>query len=215
MDIIVGGGRYGLEAARYLRESGRSFVVLDPDENCLAARELKLPPYGSGKREMYFKGGVGKLPELISELNPELVFPTAPTHVAAEMLAAKYDLEPWLDVVDCILSALPAKVVVAAGRGSIVVSYNRDHTCVQNCSAPDVCPVTKIKKPCPMYELVRYAYPWGFTLESHQLKPGLGALKGEDLMKLMEWADKQDRIVVSTACRCHGVITALKRRNRP
>ncbi len=202
MDVIVGGGKYGVEAAKFLMDEGRDFIVLDPDPNCMAVRELKAK---------YEQGGIEKLIDLVEKVDPEYIFPTAPIHVAAEAVKLKYNLNVWNEVINCILAGLPQKIVLSAGRGGIVVTYNRDKDCIQNCSAPDVCPVTKIKKPCPMYELVKFAYPEGFVLVSQQLKPGLGAIRGEDFKEFLNWSKDKDKFVVATACRCHGVITALRR----
>ncbi|MBO8180125.1 MAG: hypothetical protein H0Z19_06545 [Archaeoglobus sp.] len=214
MDIIVGGGKYGVEAAKFLEKKARSYVVLDRNPDCLAVRELNLQKVESVegiKEGRYFlEGGVEVLPEML-KLEPEYIFPTAHLHVAAEAVRVKFNLKPWNDVVDCIIANLPARVVVSAGRGSVVVSYNRDADCLEKCSAPDVCPVTKLKKPCPMHDLVKFAYPDAIVLISRQLEPGLGAIEGKDFAELMRQAEKRERVVVATACRCHGVITALRR----
>ncbi|AIG98193.1 MULTISPECIES: hypothetical protein [Archaeoglobus] len=214
MDVIVGGGKYGVEAARFLEKRSRDYVIIDRNPECLAMRELDLVRVDSieeVKEGRYFlKGGIEILPSLL-KFKPEYIFPTAPLHVAAEALRLKFDLKPWNEVLDCIIGNLPARVVVSAGRGSVVVSYNRDADCLEKCSAPDICPVTKIKKPCPMHELVKFAYPDAFVLISRQLEPGLGAIEGKEFAELMKQAEKREKIVVATACRCHGVITALKR----
>ena len=216
MDVIVGGGRYGVEAAEYLQRRSRSFVVLDPNPECLAVRELRLRRVSSlgeveGEGEYFIPSDISLLADMVLELKPEYVFPTAPIHVAAEAVRIKFDFQPWPEVVDCIAAGLPFRVIVSSGRGGLVVSYNRDHDCLEKCSAPDVCPVTKIRKPCPMHELVRFAWPDAVVMVSQQLEPGLGAVSGRDFAELIERAEKSDRIVVATACRCHGVITALKK----
>lgn len=216
MDIIVGGGKYGVEAARYLERNLKSYVVVDPDTNCAAVHELNLE-IAEGVEDIkkggkYFLGkGIEVLPNLVLKLSPQYVFPTAPVHVVAEALRIEYGMKPWNEVVDCIASGLPFRVIVSAGRGSIVVSYNRDQECLEKCPAPDTCPVTKIRKPCPMHELVKFAWPESFVLISQQLEPGLGAISGRDFSELIRKAEKSEKIVVATACRCHGVITALKR----
>jgi len=218
MDIVVGGGRYGIEAAKYLERNSRSFIVLDTNPECAAVRELGLKSIKGIKEikrgreggEYFLRGGIEILPDLVLKLNPEYVFPTAPIHVAAEALRVKYGMMPWNEVVDCIAAGLPFRVIVSAGRGSIVVSYNRDHDCLEKCSAPDVCPVTKIRKPCPMHDLVKFAWPNAVVLISQQLEPGLGAIAGKDFAELIKHAEKKEKIVVATACKCHGVITALK-----
>lgn len=216
MDVVVGGGKYGVEAAKYLRERSRSFVILDTNPECVAVKELnlqiadKVDDVDMDGGEYFLKGGAEDLFDLVLYLRSEYIFPTAPIHVAAEAVKVKFKMEPWNDVVDCIMSGLPFKVIVSAGMGSVVVSYNRDNNCLDKCLAPDICPVTKIKKPCPMYDLIKFAYPEAFVLVSQQLEPGIGAITGEDFLRLSEWVEKKRRIVLATACRCHGVITALK-----
>lgn len=215
MDVIVGGGKYGVEAARFLERRGRSYIILDRNPECAAMKELDLVKVSNvneikGEGRYFLEGGIDVLPSFL-KLEPEYIFPTAPIHVAAEALRLKFNLKPWNEVLDCIIANLPARVVVSAGRGSVVVSYNRDADCLEKCSAPEICPVTKIKKPCPMHDLVKFAYPGAFVLISRQLEPGLGAIEGKDFAYLMREAEKKEEIVVATACRCHGVITALKR----
>lgn len=215
MDIVVGGGKYGVEAAQYLEKNSRGYVVIDKNPECYAANTLNLteaePDELTAEGRFFIRAGIDVLPDLILKLKPEYVFPTAPIHVAAEALRVKFKMMPWNDVVDCIASNLPFRVIVSAGKGSIVVSYNRDHECIEKCSAPDICPVTKIRKPCPMHDLVKFAWDGIFVLISQQLEPGLGAISGRDFIELIREAEKKDRVIVATACRCHGVITALKR----
>jgi len=214
MDIVVGGGKYGLEAVEYLMKHERDFVVVDVDENCLVQQkhgfEVADTPIEAEKGRLFVKGGIEEVLKLIEKLKPEYVFPTAPIHIAAALLTEKYGFEPWNEGVDCILAGLPAKIILSAGRGSVTVSYNRDRECVKKCRAPDVCPVTGVKKPAPMYEMLRFA-SGGFIIQSHYLQPGLGALQGEDVLNLLEWASERREVVVGTACRCHGVVTALRR----
>ena len=207
MDVVFGGGKFGLRAVKWLIDNKRDFVVIDPNEDCLVQREYHLKEFdGKGG---FLRGDIKELIEIVLEKKPELVFPTAPIHLAAALVKEFHKMKEWNEKVNCILSGLPPKIIVSVGRGSVVVSYNRDATCLENCNAPDICPVTKIKKPAPMHELVRFAVPDGFVIKSEYLEPGLGAIKGDLLRRLLESVD--DRIVVATACRCHGVITSLRR----
>ncbi len=207
MDVVFGGGKFGLRAVKWLIDNKRDFVVIDPNEDCLVQREYHLKEFdGKGG---FLRGDIKELIEIVLEKKPELVFPTAPIHLAAALVKEFHKMKEWNEKINCILSGLPPKIIVSVGRGSVVVSYNRDATCLENCNAPDICPVTKIKKPAPMHELVRFAVPDGFVIKSEYLEPGLGAIKGDLLRKLLESVD--DRIVVATACRCHGVITSLRR----
>ena len=213
MDIIVGGGKYGSAAVEYLRRNKRGFVLVDKDPNCLAVKKYKLKSAGHvGTEGEYFReGGIAKVLELIEQVKPEYVFPTAPIHIAAELAKSKFKLAPWEEVVDCILANLPASLILSVGRGNLIVSYNRDKDCLEKCEAPEVCPSTRKRKPCTMDKLMNFAYPEGTVLVSYQLAPGMGALKGSELLEFFAQVEKKDKFVVATACGCHGFFTALKK----
>ncbi|RLI76105.1 hypothetical protein DRP05_13510 [Archaeoglobales archaeon] len=221
MNLIVGGGKYGSEAVEYLLKHSKPFIVVDENEECFAVKNFELASINkvdevdlSSSKNYFLKGGMKEALEIIEKLKPEYVFTTAPIHVAAALVKEKYSLKEWNEGINCILVGIPFKVVISVGKGSVVVSYNRDKACKPKCEAPDVCPITKIKKPCPMYELLRFASPTGIILQSHQLKPGLGALKGKEVLEMLEGCHGKDKIVIGTACRCHGVVTALKAKPR-
>jgi hypothetical protein len=126
--------------------------------------------------------------------------------------AVKDYFEPWNEAIDFILSGVPSRLIVSVGKGGIILSYNRDKTCIENCVSPEICPVTKIKRPCPMSEIIRFAYPEAMVLISHQIAPGLGAIRGFDFLETVRRAKEKEKVVLATACDCHAVITALKRK---
>jgi hypothetical protein len=201
MDIVVGGGKFGLKAAEFLLRERRDFIVLDSHPDCEVAKKLGIK-IKEAKAE--------KFVEIAEKLNPEWIFPTVPVHLVAEVI--KDYFEPWNEVIDYILSGIPPKLVVSAGMGGIVLSYNRDNICIENCTSPEVCPTTKIKRPCPMFEIISFAYPEAIVIVSHQIAPGLGAIKGFDFLEAVREAKKREKVVLATACSCHGVITALRRK---
>jgi hypothetical protein len=213
MDIIVGGGKYGCIAVEYLRRNRRGFVLVDKDPNCIATKRFKLTPsipIGT-EGEHFLEGDITQVLELIERLKPEYVFPTAPIHIAAELAKSKFELASWDEVIDCILANLPPSVVLRSGSGKLIVSYNRDKACLERCEAPEVCPVTRKRKPCTMDKLMKSAYPEGILIVSYQLAPGMGALKGSELLEFFAQAEKKDKFVVATACDCHGFFSALKK----
>jgi hypothetical protein len=213
MDIIVGGGKYGCHAVEYLRRKKKDFVVVDTDPNCLAVKRFRLKTFENTdlKGEGFINGGLPKVLALIDDLNPEYVFPTAPVHIAADLVKVKFNLVPWNEAVNAILPKLPETVVLQAGRGKLVVSFNRDHDCVEKCAMPEVCPSSGIKKPCAMTKLMRFASQEAFILISYSMAPGMGALKGSELLELFKWAKTKEKFVVATACDCHGVFTAFQK----
>jgi hypothetical protein len=216
MDIIVGGGKYGCIAVEYLRKNRRGFMLVDKDPNCLATKRFRLNHSAQigAEGEYFLEGDIAQVLELIERFKPEYVFPTAPVHIASELAKSKFELAPWDEVIDCILANLPPSVVLQAGSGNLIVSYNRDKECLEKCEAPAVCPITGKRKPCTMDKLMKFAYPEGITLISYQLAPGMGALKGREILEFFAQAEKKDKFVVATACGCHGFFTALKKERR-
>ncbi len=216
MDLIIGGGKYGCYAIEYLRQKEKGFVVVDTDPNCLAVKRFGLKTFENigSKGECFVNGGLPKVLALIYDLKPEYVFPTAPVHIAADLVKIKFDLVPWSEAATAILPKLPEVVVLQAGRGKIVVSFNRDHDCVEKCSMPEVCPSSKIKKPCTMTKLMRFASPEAFILISYSMAPGMGALKGSELLELFNWAKTKEKFIVATTCDCHGVFSAFQQRDK-
>jgi hypothetical protein len=213
MDMIVGGGKYGCHAVEFLREKHKSFVIVDPNPNCQAVKRfnLKAPDGVQTEGEYFVVGDLPKVIELIDALKPEYVFPTAPVHIAADMAKIKFTLTPWSEAINCILPRLPASVVLLAGKGKLIVSFNRDLECLEKCAMPETCPTSKTKKPCTMTRLMQYASPEAYILVSHSMAPGMGALKGSELLEFFNWAKTQEKFVVGTACDCHGVFSAFKK----
>jgi hypothetical protein len=213
LDIIIGGGKYGCHAIEYLKEKGRGFVVVDPDPNCQAMKcfNLQTRKKISGNGEFYVTGDLPEAIELIDALNPEYIFPTAPVHIAADIAKIKFKLTSWIEAINVIVPKLPPTVVLLAGKGKLIVSYNRDHECLEKCNMPETCPTSKVKKPCTMTKLMHFACPDGFLLVSHSMAPGMGALKGAELQEFFKWAETKERFVIGTACDCHGVFSAFKK----
>jgi hypothetical protein len=212
MDLIIGGGKYGCNAIDYLREKRKSFVVVDVDSNCLAVQRFALKSSTSfGSHGEYFViGGLPKALELIERLKPEYVFPTAPVHIAADLAKIKFNLSQWSEAINSILPRLPEVVVLQAGKGKIILSFNRDHKCLDNCAMPEVCPSSGLRKPCSMIRLMKFACPEAFILVSYPMAPGMGALKGSELSEFFDWAQYKKNFVVGTACDCHGVFSAFQ-----
>jgi hypothetical protein len=65
-----------------------------------------------------------------------------------------------------------------------------------------------------MFELLRDIQfpPWeSLVIRSHQLGPGVGGYRTQELFDLADRIEKtRGPILLSTACRCHGVMTGLQ-----
>ncbi|MGA3291181.1 MAG: hypothetical protein ABSD42_13190 [Candidatus Bathyarchaeia archaeon] len=215
MDLIIGGGKYGCNAIEYLRQKRKSFVVVDVDPCCLAVQRFALKSFDSicSKGEYFVVGDLHKALELMDCLNPEYIFPTAPVHIAADMAKIKFNLTPWSEAINSVLPKLPEVVVLHAGRGKLILSFNRDNDCLDNCAMPTVCPSSGTKKPCTMISLMRFASPEAFILISYSMAPGMGALKGSEVSEFFDWVKTKETFVVGTACDCHGFFSAFRKFN--
>jgi hypothetical protein len=63
-----------------------------------------------------------------------------------------------------------------------------------------------------MTQLMRFASPEAFILVSYSMAPGMGALKGSELLEMFDWTKTKEKFVVGTACDCHGVFSAFQKR---
>ena len=188
--------------------------MVDTDSKCLAVKRfrLKTMAHVSSNRESFVKGDLSTVLELVESSKLEYIFPTAPVHLAADLAKVKFDLESLPDAINTILPKLPQVVVLQSGKGKIVASFNRDADCVEKCTMPKICPSSRIRKPCTMIELFRFACPDAFILISYSMAPGMGALKGKELLEFLNWAKSREDFVVATVCDCHGVLNAFKKR---
>ena len=211
MNIIAGGGKYGCEAVEYHRSKKIDFILVDKNPDCLAIKryDLKTGLSSDEPSESFFQGDMSTVLELIQKHDLVYLFPTAPIHVAAELAKLKFNLRPWSEAINVILSKIPSSVVLKSGRGNLIVSYNRDEDCINKCGTPPFCPATNKSKPCTMDKLMRFAYPQGIFLVSYQMAPGMGALKISELLRFINSVENEEKFVVATTCDCHGVFSAF------
>lgn len=205
MDLVIGGGCYGEKAVKYLTGQEREFIVIDPDPDCraaLAARE-------AGYRDGFRHGELDAALQAFFNYSPEYVFPTAPVHTAAGLVCESLGFVESAGEIRDFLAAIPPELVLSTKDGSVYLSLNREATCIPDCPSPDTCPVTGEDRTVPLHGMLRGLLTDAFILESVQLAPGLGALRGSDIAELLKYASGRKRLAIGTACRCHGVVTVL------
>jgi hypothetical protein len=208
---IIGVGYFGFIAFQRLSEGGRNryFVLVDPVEEHL--QRCKSPTAtlevsdGLDFCEKHLKKG----------RQPDWIIPALPVHLAAEWVllhlgptrVRRIPLPTELDVL--------VPNLIRGAEGNIYVSH-ADFQCPADCDEPrDICTVTREMRKQNMFELLGNLDIEPFkalNIQSHQLGPGIGGYRPDQLYELMENVKQaQGSIVLSTACRCHGVITALER----
>jgi hypothetical protein len=100
-------------------------------------------------------------------------------------------------------------------NGDMYVSH-ANLRCPEDCAEPwDICTITRAPRNQNMFDLlenVRLPPFKSLVIRSYQIMPGIGGYKPEQLSDLFSHLENiHGEILVSTACRCHGVITGIKK----
>lgn len=208
---IIGVGRFGALAFQRLSEAvnSRHFVLVDPvEENLLRCKGPTATLEVSDGIEFLEK-------HLKKGRKPDWIIPALPVHLAAEWFLLNLGPKRLRRV------PLPTELdrlvpnPMRGSEGNLYVSH-ADFRCPADCDEPrDICSVTRKMRNQNMYGLLGNLDIKPFktlNLRSHQLGPGIGGYRPEKLWKLMENVEQAlGLILVSTACRCHGVITGIER----
>lgn len=208
---IIGMGQFGLHAVRYLSKKNKDiqFVLVD-------AVEENLNQAAGPNRSLELADGVAFLERnLHADSGPDWIIPALPIHLAAEWCLAKQKSERLSRVL------LPAEIKpllpnpLEASKGDIYVSH-ADFKCPGNCPEPrDICTVTQKPRKRNMFEILADLKMPAFqslVIRSHQLGPGIGGYRSVMLLELLERVKQaRSNLLVSTACRCHGVVTGMTR----
>jgi len=209
---IIGVGQFGYIAFQKLSEAGkkRRFILVDSvKENLLRCK---------GPNSAFrISDGVEFLEKHLKRGNePDWVVPALPVHLVAEWLLLRLGPQMLKRV------TLPSKIEMGlpnpsrGPEGNIYLSH-ADFRCPYDCDEPrDICTITQKKRKQNMYEILGSLEIEPFrslNVRSHQLGPGIGGYRAEQLFELAEKVERAiGPILLSTACRCHGVVTGLERR---
>jgi len=147
---------------------------------------------------------------------PEWIVPAIPVHVAYEWIIRRLAAEGFravlLAVPEPVLQRLPN---VFCGEGGAIYASNADFLCPDNCPEPEaICTHTGKPRPCVLYEKLGgvSAPPFrAIVVRSVQLAPGVGGYRPEALFDTLTAVRKvAGPLLLSTACRCHGVMHAFE-----
>jgi hypothetical protein len=206
---IIGIGQFGLLAAERLAKkyNNHHFVLVDPDRKNLLQGE-------GPNRALELMDGVSFLDQRLNlEKAPEWIIPALPIHLAAEWCIVREELNGLKRM------AIPSEIDHLAANpvwdpsGNLFVSH-ANFTCPEDCAEPaKICTVTQKKRKTDMFELlakIRISKFQPIAVRSYQLCPGVGGYRPRQLFDLLKQVEKiKGNFLLSTACRCHGVITCL------
>jgi len=207
--VIIGCGHFGSLAAKKLlhQDAGSRITVVDQDERTL--RKIS-----SLAVETLVGEGISCLGQLLSSNRRiDYIIPAVPFHLAFEYILSK--LKPF-DMERGNVPPLNGLPNVTRGRTGDFYTSLADFLCPEDCPEPSgYCTVTGKRRKKPLYkQLMELTGPFESRLiRSHQLAAGVGGFRPEALNHLPEHLKMRtnvDRLIlVSTACRCHGVVSAL------
>lgn len=206
--LIIGCGRFGSQAVEKLlqKDSRAKIIVVDKSRKALQ-KVARLPI------QTEVGDGIIYLGKFLSEgQNADYIIPAVPLHLAFEFILSQ--LKPLGAKRSEIpaLRGLPNSVM--GRRGDLYTSF-ADFLCPEDCSEPLHCSVTGEHRSGPLFRmLMNLTGPFeSKVIHSHQLGQGVGGFRLERLLNLTKALKKKkgqdQRILVSTACRCHGVTSAL------
>lgn len=152
---------------------------------------------------------------LINRRHPHWIIPAIPVHVAYGWIRAKLSSsrKPLsIPVPADLLGELPNPIKGSAGQLYISIA---DFKCPDDCSEPaEICTCTGKPRLMILHEYLKKIQCQDFksiVIRSHQLAPGVGGYKPEELFKVLKKIKRtQKPVLLSTACSCHGVMHAFK-----
>ena len=208
--VILGAGKFGLNAALKLSESHKNHVtVVDIDP--VQCKKVNGP-----KIEVVCREGIHYLAGCMRKRNPpDWIVPVVPLHVAFEWLkttlAGRFTLK-LLPVPEQIVRELPNPVV--GEEGQLFISY-ADFVCPEGCPEPAVtCSFTgKARKGIlhSTLEQITFKNYLSVVIHSKQMAPGIGGYRPQALnIARSQVLSSDSPILLSTACKCHGVMHAFQ-----
>jgi hypothetical protein len=204
---IIGGGKFGLKAARVLGKANPSDqITIVEQKKRICTQISKL-----GYRTVCMDGIQYLDRYLIGPHDPDWIVPAIPLHVAYKWLSARlpaWNKPPRIPVPADLAAKLPNPIKGKAGQLYISIA---DFKCPDNCPEPaEICTHTGRPRPMILHEFLKSIQHKDFksiVIRSHQLAPGVGGYKPAELFNALKQIENtQVPVLLSTACSCHGVM---------
>ncbi|MEW6672629.1 MAG: potassium transporter [Thermodesulfobacteriota bacterium] len=208
---ILGAGRLGKRAADTLRQNYPAAGITVVDSSAETCARMENPAFTVTCRE-----GVEYLFENLQEgRGPGWIVPMVPVHVVYEWVRLKLEKTHRVRP-----AAVPPEVVETLpnpvrGPDGQVYMTQATFICPLNCPEPDdIC--THTGKPRPRFlhrflENMQHPEFRPVVVRSRQLAPGIGGYTPAALFQALATIVSGDKpVLLSTACRCHGVMHAFE-----
>ncbi len=195
-----------LEPDKTLKDINPKIEFFNSTENLL--KEIRdNQPIKDSRKYFALKGSIHELSEILKEIIPKYLIPTAPVHVMAETIKEMYSqyltepnsVEPEFgSFLAAAFSHSPVNLnIVNHEAKSIYYSYaDKDQICPDSCAGPlDYCPNFNKEKPIAVSEFVKQIFGSlgdnelreskyaAVCFESSQIIPGLGGIEHSEIIK--------------------------------
>jgi hypothetical protein len=212
---ILGAGHFGMRAADALRRRSPEAKVTVVDSSKKALKDAADLGFETAPMD-----AISFLLLNEKRMRPDdWIVPAVPIHVAYEWLRQKIRREASfneLPVPEEVAAALPNP---SRGEKGQVFATNAEFTCPDDCPEPEeICTVTGEPRPQVLCNTLSSLQTPGFRsvgIVSTQMAPGVGGFQLVAFRQAMtEIQAEEGKILLSTACKCHGVLHAFEWRRK-
>jgi hypothetical protein len=210
--LILGAGRFGRLALERLseRESAAEFTLVDRDP-----RKVQAIPAQQGLRTITGSALAWLAESMAGADWPDWIIPAVPHHVAFDWLwLTRPPGAAWrqISVPEAVGQGQP--FIHRGAVGELYLSLSTA-LCPDDCPSPaERCYRTSAPRKYNLYEYLEKLPLQDYTslvIRSRQLAPGVGGYPPADLWQLRRRVlQLAGKFLISTACRCHGVVHALE-----
>ena len=208
---IIGAGKFGQKAAKtmYRKIPGAEMTIIEKKSEICNQKEK------SGFKTVCMDG-IEYLGQNLKNIDyPDWIIPAIPVHVAYEWVRLKIKnnyIVRTIPVPEKVITNLPN---VFKGKRCEIYMSIADFICPDNCPEPEeVCTHTGKPRPFTLYkklESIKYDHFRSVVVRSRQLSPGVGGYSPEALFHALDVIKSSTiPVLLSTACRCHGVMHAFR-----
>ncbi len=208
---IIGGGKFGLRAAKALIQADASNKLTIVEKEKTVCKQV----FHMGFTAICVDGIKYLERNLTGNHFPDWIIPAIPLHTAYEWIRTKlsktYQVQP-IAVPKDIITAVPNPIPAKTGQLFISIA---DFKCPPSCSEPDdICTHTGKPRPMILHKFLKSIPSKGFksiVIQSHQLAPGVGGYQPAALFDALSViSELQTPVLLSIACSCHGVMNVFK-----
>jgi len=210
--LVIGGGHYGTKACHYFKEQNARVILVDNDPACKAQ--------GLVAQNDFFLKDAPSAWNLVLELKPDFIVPTAADHTCGKWIGEYFRLKPLPDSIADVTRRLPQSLFLDCDEPNarLIFSYmTKGKLCREDCPHPPTeCVLTREPRPAPLYNLLEYGifalFDCTRIFVSEQMAPSVGAIETSEFLAFMQEIEtkKPKTLAVGTACRCHGILNLFK-----